>query len=47
MSVQPAAVDRAVQRSTRDELNELGRLLQTELKHAWRTETDERMTRDA
>jgi len=31
MGMQPAAVDRAVQRLTTDELNELGRLLQSEL----------------
>ena len=32
LSVQPSAVDRAVQRLNADELNELGRLLQSELK---------------
>jgi len=34
MSVQPAAIDRAVQRMSAEELNELGRLLQSELKRA-------------
>ena len=34
MAVQPAAIDRAVQRLNADELNELGRLLQTELRRA-------------
>jgi len=34
LGVQPATVDRAVQRLNSDELNELGRLLQTELKRA-------------
>jgi hypothetical protein len=34
LSVQPSAIDRAVQRLTADELNELGRLLQSELKRA-------------
>jgi hypothetical protein len=34
LSVQPAAFDRAVQRLNADELNELGRLLQSELKRS-------------
>ena len=34
MGVQPAALDRAVQRLSADELNELGRLLQSELKRS-------------
>ena len=34
LSVQPSTVDRAVQRLTPDELNELGRLLQSELKRS-------------
>jgi hypothetical protein len=34
LSVQPSAIDRAVQRLTADELNELGRLLQSELKRS-------------
>ena len=34
MSVQPAAIDRALQRLNADELNELGRLLQSELKRS-------------
>lgn len=34
MAVPPAAIDRAVQRLTGEELNELGRLLQSELKRA-------------
>jgi hypothetical protein len=34
MGLQPAAIDRAVQRLSADELNELGRLLQSELKRA-------------
>jgi len=34
MGVQPAALDRAVQRLSADELTELGRLLQSELKRA-------------
>jgi hypothetical protein len=34
MAVQPAAVDRAVQRLTTEELTELGRLLQSELKRS-------------
>ena len=34
LSVQPSTVDRALQRLTADELNELGRLLQSELKRS-------------
>jgi hypothetical protein len=34
LSVQPATLDRAVQRLNADELNELGRLLQSELKRS-------------
>ena len=34
LSVQPSAIDRAVQRLSADELNELGRLLQSELKRS-------------
>jgi hypothetical protein len=34
MGVRPATVDRAVQRLDKDELTELGRLLQLELKHS-------------
>jgi hypothetical protein len=34
MSVPPSAIDRAVQRLSADELNELGRLLQSELKRS-------------
>lgn len=34
LSVQPSAIDRAVQRLNADELNELGRLLQSELKRS-------------
>jgi hypothetical protein len=34
MTVRPGAIDRAVQKMAPDELNELGRLLQSELKHS-------------
>ena len=34
MTVHPAAIDRAVQKLTPDELSELGRLLQSELKRS-------------
>src|SRR5262249_36182026 len=34
MTVRPGAIDHAVQKMAPDELNELGRLLQSELKHS-------------